>query len=595
MLSSLSLISHMRLAPIALLAIAILSPAAARPNFVVILVDDAALMDFGAYGGEAATPNIDALAERGVMLSRFHTSPLCAPSRAMLLTGIDNHRTGIATIPEILPASQRGKPGYSMSIEPGVSTIAARLKSVGYRTYMTGKWHLGHANGALPVHHGFDRSFVLDASGADNWEQKPYIPYYATAPWFEDHLPAKLPEDFYSSDFIVGKMLEYLDNDLDDVRPFFSFVSFQAIHIPVQAPAELTAKYIATYADGWDKMREKRWRRAQEIGLIPEGAALGPMAPGLRKWNTLNTDEKALAAKSMAANAAMLESMDKHIGRLIARLEENGALADTVFIITSDNGPEPSDPLSIRGYGLWMRLNGYSRSLTDLGERGSMNYIGPEWASAAASPSALFKFYATEGGTRAPLIFSGPGVDLGGRSNAFSYVTDIAPTILELAGVDPSADDGELASLAFTGRSLVPLLTGAREEIYDAQTPVGLEVSGNAALYKGDFKLVRALPRYGDGSWRLFNLATDPGETSDLSTVLPEKFVELLRDYEHYAAEMGVLDLPPGYSTVRQLSKNALVAMLKHHSLAIFSAGLALGVIVLLIGYAAAKRSRRRQ
>lgn len=133
---------------------------------------------------------------------------------------------------------------------------------------MSGKWHLGHENGALPVNHGFDRSYVLDASGADNWEQKPYIPYYATAPWFEDGLPATLPDDFYSSDFIIGKMLDYLKRDHTDPRPFFSLVSFQAIHIPVQAPPEITVRYIETYKDGWDDLRQRRWRRAQELGLV---------------------------------------------------------------------------------------------------------------------------------------------------------------------------------------------------------------------------------------------------------------------------------------------------------------------------------------
>ena len=180
-------------------------PATARPNVVLLLVDDAALMDFGAYGGEARTPNIDALAARGALFTNYHTSPLCSPSRAMILTGVDNHRTGVATIEEVLPPEQHNKPGYSLHLEPGVVTIAARLKQAGYRTYMTGKRHLGHGAGDLPDGHGFDRSFALDASGADNWEQKPYMPYYQYAPWFEDGKPADLPKDFYSSQFIVDR------------------------------------------------------------------------------------------------------------------------------------------------------------------------------------------------------------------------------------------------------------------------------------------------------------------------------------------------------------------------------------------------------
>ena len=149
-----------------------------RPNFVILLIDDAAFMDLGFYGGEARTPNIDALAARGMMFTRYYTSPLCAPSRAMLLTGIDNHQAGVGTIGEIITPEQRGQPGYSLELEPGVLTLASRLKPEGYRTLMTGKWHLGHSETALPSAHGFDRSFALDASGADNWEDKPYMPYY---------------------------------------------------------------------------------------------------------------------------------------------------------------------------------------------------------------------------------------------------------------------------------------------------------------------------------------------------------------------------------------------------------------------------------
>lgn len=180
------------------------------PNFVVLLADDLALMDLGIYGGEARTPNIDALARRGRMFTRYYTSPLCSPSRAMLLTGLDNHRTGVSTIPEVIPNEHIGKKGYSLRFEPGVTTIASRLKQRGYRTFMTGKWHLGHEAGDLPNAHGFDRSFVLDASGADNWEQKSYMPYYADAPWFEDGKPARLPKDFYSSRFLIDRMVDYL-------------------------------------------------------------------------------------------------------------------------------------------------------------------------------------------------------------------------------------------------------------------------------------------------------------------------------------------------------------------------------------------------
>jgi len=207
-------------------------------------------MDFGVYGGEAQTPNIDALAARGAMFTQYRTSPLCSPTRAMLLTGLDNHKTGIATIPEVLPAEQEGKPGYSMALEPSVLTIADRLRDKGYRTLMSGKWHMGEEANEMPQTHGFDRSFALAASGADNWEDKSYMPYYAEAPWFEDGIEASLPEGFYSSEFIVDKMISYLE-DTDASKPFLAYLPFQAIHIPVQAPPEFTAKYKGRFDEGW--------------------------------------------------------------------------------------------------------------------------------------------------------------------------------------------------------------------------------------------------------------------------------------------------------------------------------------------------------
>ena len=228
---------------LALLA-ALLAPLAGaaeapRPNVVLVLVDDAAMMDFGAYGGEARTPNIDALAAAGALFTSYHTSPLCSPSRAMLLTGIDNHRTGVATIEEVLPPEHRGKPGYSLHLEPGVVTVATRLKRAGYRTYMTGKWHLGHGPGDLPNAHGFDRSFALDASGADNWAAEAVhavLPDGAVVRGREAGGPAR---GLLLLALLVDRMIDYLD--ADRVAPFFAYVAFQAVHIPVQAPRELTA------------------------------------------------------------------------------------------------------------------------------------------------------------------------------------------------------------------------------------------------------------------------------------------------------------------------------------------------------------------
>ena len=298
-----------------------LSQETSSPNVVMILVDDSALMDFGVYGGEAQTPNIDALAARGAMFTQYRTSPLCSPTRAMLLTGLDNHKTGIATIPEILPAEQEGKTGYSMALEPSVLTIADRLRDKGYRTLMSGKWHMGEEANEMPQNHGFDRSFALAASGADNWEDKSYIPYYADAPWFEDGVAASLPEDFYSSNFIVDKMVSYLE-ETDSSKPFLAYLPFQAIHIPVQAPPEFTAKYKGRFDEGWHVLRAERHKRAQELGFIRRGAPLAPMPDDAREWDDLNVETRALYAARMEVNAGMLDAMDHHIGRFVSYLKD---------------------------------------------------------------------------------------------------------------------------------------------------------------------------------------------------------------------------------------------------------------------------------
>ncbi len=519
-----------------------------RPNFVVILVDDAGYMDFGGFGGEARTPNIDAIGDAGIRFSNYHTSPLCAPSRAMLLTGLSNHRAGVATIPEVITEEQYGKPGYSLRFEGGVETVATKLQRAGYRTYMTGKWHLGHGPGDLPFDHGFDRSFILDASGADNFEQKSYMPYYIDAPWFEDDKRADLPEDFYSSDFIVDKMLEYLD---EGEGPFFSYLAFQAIHIPLQAPAEFIKRYEGEYEEGWNALREARWQRAKEIGLIDADAPLAPMHSSLDDFDSLTEEERAYYVKSMQVNAAMIDAMDHAIGRLVNDLKARGEFDNTIFFITSDNGPEFNEPAMTPLFRFWMSRNGYTSETETLGEKGTIAHIGPEWASAASSPGSLFKFFSTEGGLRVPMIISGPGViQRSGFDSSSVFVTDVVPTILDAAGAEPGNVDGV---------SLMPVLSGTGG--IDQERGVTIEVSGNAAYFEGDYKLSRITLPYGDERWRLYDIRRDPGETNDLSASQPERLALMKAGYDAYAAEIGLIAMPEGFNPVRQVASNTMRRM----------------------------------
>ena len=222
---------------------------AQRPNVLIIMADDVGYMDFGAYGGEAATPAIDAIAARGIKMSRYYTSPQCGPSRAMLLTGADNHEVGMSMIPETLPPDMRENPAYSMEFPDGTLTLADRLGAAGYQTYAVGKWHIGDVGENLPRKHGFDRSLIFDATGADNWATRSYLPIYDTIQWFEDDTPIERPNRDYSSKLFVDRMIDYIDSGEND-RPFFGYLAFQAVHIPVQAPRRFIENYNGRFDEG---------------------------------------------------------------------------------------------------------------------------------------------------------------------------------------------------------------------------------------------------------------------------------------------------------------------------------------------------------
>jgi len=551
-----------------------------RPNILIVLIDDAAFMDLQPYGGEARTPHIDTLAQRGTMFTNFRASPLCSPTRAMLLTGLDNHQTGVSTIVEVIPPELEGQPGYTLSLEPDVTTIAERLQSEGYRTYMTGKWHLGHGEGDLPADHGFERSFILDASGADNYDTRPFMPFYDSADWFEGRERAELPDDFYSSEFLVDQMIKYIGTDDGSDAPFFAYVAFQAIHIPIQVPREFTDHYADTYTEGWDVLREQRHQRAQELGLIPAGAPLAPIPSNevVRDWNSLDDHTRAMYARSMAVNAGMLEAMDLHLGRLLTYLEENGDLENTIVVVASDNGPEYNDPLREAGFDLFMERFDYTWDLETLGERGSHGFIGTEWALAASSPFSIFKFHTTEGGVRVPFIMAGPGATAGMRTDAAGFMPDVAPTLLELAGVGVSADE-------FTGRSLAAVIGGTADFAYGPEDDVGMEVAGNRALYRGDWKIAWNYAPWGTGEWQLFNVAEDPSETTDLWEQYPDLATSMLASYEAYAEEVGVLPLPEGYHPNTQVRVNTWAVVLERDKLYLAKklAPVIIGVLLLIL------------
>ena len=568
-----------------------LAKAAQQPNIILILADDLGFTDIAPYGSEISTPSLTALASEGIRFTNYHTAASCAPSRAMLLTGVDNHRAGVASIPEAIPPEQSGFDNYQGVLGNNVVTVASLLEASGYHTYMAGKWHLGKERHQLPSRRGFEKTVAMADTGADNWEQKPYIPIYKKANWFADGEEMVLPEDFYSSRFLIDKTIEFIDSNLEDGRPFFAYLPFQAVHIPVQAPQEFIDQYMGVYDVGWEQLREDRLTKALELGVVGQGTEMVEMST-TEDWEALPDERKRYEAKRMAVYGGMVTAMDFHIGRLIEHLKATGQYDNTLFVFTSDNGSEVSGTPDPRNgpARLFVESQGYTSEYETLGLKGSFNSISPSFASASASPLAFYKFYAGEGGLRVPLIIAGQSIAVKGELNhALSHVTDITPTILSLAGV--KAPDGRFGGRpveAIVGRNLMPLIRGDVDRVYAEDEAIGYEVGGNAALFRGDHKIVMNRGPVGDSKWHLYNIVSDPGETEDLADAMPERMLVMSQAYEQYVLENGVLPVPIGYEQVYQIGINGLREVYGRPMLVIF-----VSILILVIFLVVARSIKR--
>ena len=527
---------------------AAVSPArTARPNIVILVADDWGFSDVGAFGSEIATPHLDALARRGMRFSNFHVAATCSPTRAMLLTGVDHHRNGVGNMPETTPPEHEGRPGYQGVLAPDTVTLATVLRDQGYHTYITGKWHVGKTPENLPGQRGFERSFIQADSGTDNWEDRPYMMLYDKTYWFSQDKPATLPKDFYSSRFFVDKALEYIDAQHGDGKPFMAYIGFQANHIPIQAPADYVAKYRGRYDQGWGALRQARREGAMRSGVLPQGVPMGELASTV-PWERLSLQQRQLQARRIEVYAGMAEAMDAHIGRLVAHLREVGQLDNTVFVFLSDNGSDPADPFNIPTANAWVRMH-YDVNADPLGGKGTFSANGPSWASATVGPLSGYKYFASEGGLRVPMIIAGvPGARAGAVAPALTHVTDIVPTLLDVAGIAAHAGRyGDRTVQPLSGHSLLPLLTGQASTVRGPDEVLGYEMAGSAALFKGDYKLVKNIAPLGDGQWRLFHLPSDPGETQDLRQSQAAVFAAMQADYAQYAKDYGVLPVPEGF------------------------------------------------
>lgn len=514
-----------------------------RPNILLVVADDLGWTDIGSYGGEIDTPNLDALAREGVKFTDFHVSVSCSPTRSMLLSGNDNHVAGMGTMAELLTDNQRGKPGYEGHLNDQVVSLAEALREGGYHTYMSGKWHLGHKPGTLPYDRGFDRSFTMLVGGGSHWaDMLGILPMDDPIKYaLDDKLLDSLPADFYSSRSYADYLIDFIRANRGDGKPFLAYLSFTAPHDPIHAPEPWLSKYRGHYDEGYEVLKAKRWRAAKEKGVVPRGAPLPNRHPMTRAWDDLTSQERAVESRGMEVYAGMLDAMDYHYGRVVNFLKDIGEYDNTIILFMSDNGANPWYSQDYPGADSEEFQAQFDNSFENIGRPGSNYAYGMGFATGSGGPLARFKMSVSEGGIRVPLIVSGPGIQPGRQTDAFAYVWDIMPTILDATGVIYPAKYGGRTVESMRGRSVLGLLDGSKKSVYGDQDFVGGEMGGGRWMRQGDFKAVLVAKPYGSGEWQLFNVSTDPGETSDLSEAMPEKLTTLISAWNNYAENVGVI------------------------------------------------------
>ncbi len=536
-----------------------ITPASSQPNVLLIIADDLGWGDIGVFGSEIPTPNIDGLAADGVLFTNFHTASTCSPSRAMLMTGVDSHLAGLGNMITFMPSNQRGRPGYEGHLNRRVRTLGEFFQAGGYITGFFGKWHLGEEPGQLPHDRGFEYTMALTTGGSDNWSALGAAPVRpATEPFSRNGHLIERPEGLASA-LYTDELLGFLAGPASEsASPFLAVLSFQAVHWPHHAPDEALARHRDRYHVGWDEIRRERHERLIEQGLLPAGTKIRERDPSVPAWKDLDATRRRTEAARMAAYAAMLDDMDTQIGRVLDALEESGNANDTVVVFLSDNGPDPSEPNRSPRALSWYSARYPETQDAAIGRRGSFPSYGPQWAQTGAIDLRGYKGQAAEGGMRVPLIVRYPALlEAGRRVDAFVFAPDLVPTLLDSAGLTaPEATDSELGSAPIhlpTGRSAWATLKGMAERVHPADEAIGYELMTTAALFQGDYKLVRNGPPSGNGEWMLFDLRRDPGERVDLSRRMSERAASMERAFDAYAERVGVIPVPEDYDVFKML------------------------------------------
>lgn len=525
-----------------------------QPNFLLIVVDDMGYSDCQPFGGEIHTPNIQQLADSGVRFRHFHTSALCAPTRAMLLTGCDNHQTGLGNMPTLHGTNQYMQPGYEGFLNTDVLTIPEILKQAGYHTYMAGKWHLGEHDKYRPHGRGFERTFSFLGGGVSHfYDQRPLSAFEQPhTEYSEDGITVEnLPADFFSSDYYTDKMMQYMAEQQDE-KPFFAYLAFTAPHDPLQVPDTWLHKYQGVYDGGYEAIRNKRLQRMKELGLIPKTEDGNGGSGMFEKWEELTPEEQKEAARKMEIYAAMIENLDWNLGRLFAKLKELNQFDETIIFLLSDNGANPKEPHFYAPNTEESIARDYDNRLENYGRINSFISIGGAWAEVANTPLSYFKLTTYEGGTQTPLIVSGKRMHKRGIiTDQLLHVTDLLPTILDYANVAFPQNNNLKPHY---GTSLKPFLQEeTKQPVRNEFEVLGFEIAECKAVIKGDWKLIFMPPPYGEGdTWHLYNLKEDQDEENDLAAQFPAKVKELHADWEAYALSVGYIQ-SNGESAVKKL------------------------------------------
>lgn len=526
-----------------------LSPKATKqPNVLVIMADDLGWSDIAPYGSEIKTPHLDELAKQGIRFTNFHVSPYSSPSRAMFLTGADPHQVGLGNIYELNTKEQSTSPNYVGHLTEHSLTVAQRLQQAGYYTVMAGKWHLGKEKADTPDQWGFSNSFTLLNGEANHYKHIDATPSPDGQDDYRlDGKAVDIPEKFYSTDAYTDYLIDKL-NHKSKQQPFFAYLAYTAPHSPLQAPEKDINKYKNLYLEGPQKLAEQRLAQVKKLGLVDASTQPHPLV-NVKGWASLSKEEQQLESRRMQIYAAMIDRMDYNIGRVLKNLKAKGELDNTVIIFLSDNGAAGASREQSGKWGKWI-ADSRNNSYANMGKASSYVSIGPAWAQASSTPFALFKGFTTEGGIRSPLIITGPQIAKGKIEGRYTSLTDLTPTILNLAHVSTSTPDNKLA---LQGQSFAAALKNPQVKVSGPEKPVALEMRGGREIRQAEYKALfiskepMGLPATSlqSGEWQLFNVVKDPGETVNLAAQHPEILNRMIADYQQYSKNVGVVEIAP--------------------------------------------------